>query len=72
MYFRISRDEGISRVEYSGIHKLFGVKVNLDRLIEQIILSPYMVSYAKKGICGVMSKYGLDQNKVIDSSIELK
>lgn len=66
VYFRISR------AEYSGIHKIFQVKVDLDQLIKQIILSPYMVSYAKEGICGVLSKYGLDPNKVIDSSIELK
>ncbi len=65
VYFRTSSNN------YVGVPNTWWVKVNLDQLIEHIILSPYVASYTKEGIRGVLHKYSIDPNKVIESSIEL-
>ena len=55
-----------------GIPQIYNVKMNRDELMEHIILSPYAASYEMESIKGMMHQYGLNPNKVIHSSIELK
>lgn len=65
-YFRVKSNEIV------GIPHIYNVKMNIDELIKHVILSPYTASYGMESIQGMMHQYGLNPNKVIHSSIELK
>ena len=48
------------------------VKVDIDELIEKIILSSYTESYALSLVRDMVNQYGIDPNKVVNSSIRFR
>ena len=58
--------------EVIDVHRRVLVKVNVDELIEQIILSPYIEPYALFLIQDMVKQYDIDPNKVVNSSIRFR
>ena len=54
------------------VHRKFRIKVGIDELIEKIIISPYTESYVLPLIQDVVNQYGIDPDKVVNSSIRLR
>ena len=61
-----------SEDDFMQIYRLIRVNVDIDELIEQIILSPYTESYALSLVQDMVNQYGIDPNKVVDSSIRFR
>ena len=58
--------------DFMQIYRSIQVKVDIDELIEQIILSPYTESYALSLVRDMVNQYGIDPNKVVNSSIRFR
>lgn len=58
--------------EYYWIPRTVTTSVNINELIENIILSPYTESYVLSLIRDVVKQYGIEPEKVINSSIALR
>ena len=54
------------------VYRRTQVEVDIDKLIEQIILSPYTDSYALPLIQNAVNQYGIDPDKVVNSSIRFR
>lgn len=58
--------------DFIQIRRRIPVKVDIYELIDEIILSPYTKSYALSLIQDMVNQYGIDPNKVVNSSIKLR
>ena len=65
---RFTKEDG----ESIDIPQRAAVKINTDVLIEQIIISPYAENYNLSIVRDIAEKYGFDQNKIVNSPINIK
>ena len=61
-----------TRDSIGEVDRSIRVKVDIDELIEKIILSPYTESYALSLVQDMVNQYGIDRNKVVNSSIRFR
>ena len=54
------------------VYRSISIKVDVDELIDKIILSPYIEPYALPLIQNAVNQYGIDPDKVVNSSIKFR
>ena len=54
------------------VYRKIQIEVDIDELIDKIILSPYTESYALPLIQDAVNQYGIDRDKVVNSSIRFR
>ena len=57
---------------FMSVDRSIPVEVNIDEIIEEIVLSPYIESYALSLVQDMVNHYGINRNKVVNSSIQFR